>query len=44
MQNWEGTSVLSETWLGRNKMWCAADNQNTMCHICAKGHLDSNFN
>ena len=25
-------------------MWCAADNQNYMCHICAKGFLESNFN
>ena len=24
-------------------MWCAADNHNYMCHICAKGVLDSNF-
>ena len=27
----------------RNKMWCAADNHNYLCHICAKGLLDSNF-
>ena len=25
-------------------MWHAADNHNYMCHICAKGFLDSNFN
>ena len=25
-------------------MWCAADNYNNMCHICAKELLDSNFN
>ena len=25
-------------------MWCAADYHNLMCHICAKGFLDSNFN
>ena len=25
-------------------MWCAADNHNYMCHICAKGILDLNFN
>ena len=24
-------------------MWCATDNYNHMCHICAKGCLDSNF-
>ena len=25
-------------------MWCAADNRNFKCYICAKGVLDSNFN
>ena len=25
-------------------MWCASDNHNNMCHICAKELLDSNFN
>ena len=25
-------------------MWCALDNHNNMCHICAKELLDSNFN
>ena len=25
-------------------MWCAADNYKYMCHICAKGFLDSNLN
>ena len=25
-------------------MWCAADNCNYMCHMCAKGVLESNFN
>ena len=24
-------------------MWCAAENHNDMCHICAKDLLDSNF-
>ena len=24
-------------------MFCAADNYNCMCHTCAKGFLDSNF-
>ena len=24
-------------------MWCAADNHNHVCHICAKRFLDSNF-
>ena len=25
-------------------MWCAADNHNYMCHICAITFLDLNFN
>ena len=25
-------------------MWCAIDNHNYLCHKCAKGFLDSNFN
>ena len=25
-------------------MWCASDNYNNMCHICAKELLDANFN
>ena len=25
-------------------MWCVANNDNYMCHICAKEFLDSNFN
>ena len=24
-------------------MWCVTDNHNYMCHMCAKGFLDSNF-
>ena len=28
----------------RNEISCAADNHNYMCHICAKGFLDSDFN
>ena len=24
-------------------MWCATNNHNYMCHICAKRLLDSNF-
>ena len=24
-------------------MWCASDNNNNMCHTCAKERLDSNF-
>ena len=34
---------LTEHRLNENKIWCAADNQNHMCHICAKEFLDSNF-
>ena len=30
--------------LGRNEIWYAKDNHSYMCHICAKGILDSNFN
>ena len=30
--------------LVETKMWCAAYNHNYMCHIRAKGFLDSNFN
>ena len=42
MQNSKGKSV--ENWLWRNEMLCAADNDDhIMCHICAKGFLDSNF-
>ena len=40
----EGNLYSTETRLGRNKMWCAEDNHSYMCHICAKGFLDSNFN
>ena len=35
---------LTENRLGRNEMWRAADIHNYMCHIFAKGCLDSNFN
>ena len=35
---------LTENPLSRNEMWCASDNHNDMCHICAKEILDSNFN
>ena len=24
-------------------MWCASENHNNMCHICAKENLDLNF-
>ena len=35
-QNWEGKSVLSENWLSRNEMWCAADNYNYVSHMCER--------
>ena len=35
---------LTENLQSRNEMWCAADNHNYVCHICAKGIIDSNFN
>ena len=37
------TIPLTENQLSRNEMLCAADNHNNMCHICAKGFLDSKF-
>ena len=35
---------LTENWLSGNEMWCLADNHNYMCHVCAEGFLDSNYN
>ena len=35
---------LTENWLCRNKIWGVADNHNFVCHIFAKGVLDSIFN
>ena len=35
---------LTEYRVSRNEMWCAADYDNYICHICAKGDLDSNIN
>ena len=40
----KGNLYLTENRLSRNEMWCAAYNHNYMCHIRAKGFLDSNFN
>ena len=40
----KGNLYLTENWLSRNEMWCATDNHNNMCPICAKVLLDSNFN
>ena len=39
-----GNLYLTEDQLSRKEMWCAADNHNNMCHICAKELIDSNFN
>ena len=33
-----------ENQLSRIKIWYAEDNHSYMCHVCAKGFLDSNFN
>ena len=44
MQVGKGNLYLTENQLSRNKKWCASDNHNNMCHICAKELLDSNFN
>ena len=35
---------MTENLCSRNETWYAVDNHNYMCHICAKGFLDSNFN
>ena len=36
--------IFNENELSRNEIWCAADNHNYMCHIFAKGFLNSKFN
>ena len=35
---------LTENRLSKTEMRCATDNHNNMCHTCAKGLLNSNFN
>ena len=40
----KGNLYLTGNRLRRNEMVCAADSNNYMCHICAKGFLNSNFN
>ena len=40
----KGNLYLTETQLSRNEIRCAANIHNYMCHICAKGFLDLNFN
>ena len=39
----KGNAYLTENRLSRIEMWCAADDHNYMCDICAKEFLDSNF-
>ena len=41
---WKGNLCLTENRLEKNEIWFAEDNHSYMCHICAKGLLDSNFN
>ena len=38
----KGNLYLAENRISRNEMWCAADNHNYMCHICAEEFLGSN--
>ena len=40
----KGNLHLTKNWLSRNETWCMADNYNYVCHVRAKGCLDSNFN
>ena len=40
----KGNLYLTENQLSRNEVWCASDNHNSMCCICAKESLDLNFN
>ena len=39
----KGNLSLTANRLGRKEIWYAEDNYSYMCHICAKGFLDSNF-
>ena len=39
----KGNLYLTENRLERNEIWFAGDNHSYMCHICAKGFLDSDF-
>ena len=40
----KGNLYLTENQLERNEIWFTEDNHSFMCHICAKGFLNSNFN
>ena len=42
-KNGQENLYLTEYRLRKNEMWCDADNYNNICHICAKGVLDSNL-
>ena len=39
----KGNPYLPENRVSNTEMWCAANNHNDACHICAKGLLDSDF-
>ena len=40
----KGNLYLTENRFENNEIWFAEDNHSFMCHICAKGFLNSNFN
>ena len=40
----KGNIYSTKNRLNDNDMWCESDNHNYMCHLCAKGLLDSNLN
>ena len=40
----EGEFVFDWKWIKyRNELWCAVGNHNYLCHMCARGFLDSNL-
>ena len=39
-KNCKENLYFTKNQFGRNKMWCAVDSHNYMCHIHAKGLLD----
>ena len=41
---WKGNLYLTENRLSWNKMCCALDNYNYMCHTCSKKFLNLSFN
>ena len=40
----KGNLYLTKNRFERNEIWFAEDDHSFMCHICAKGFLNSNFN